>query len=631
MSKLKSIHIKNYRIHKDTIIFDNTNETDPAKHKEIGNLLALVGKNDIGKSSILDALDVFFQTKAIDVLDYNSESCNEISIECKLDNEIKTHTSKLVDGVINNNTVDDYSYTEFLNIKVGSDAENNIKDLTINQLIEECHKDTFYFLHNNFRYRESKIRFKKMFDVMRAIKALMPFIENSTPEVKKLFDTFAIDHNIYPILINKDRVKEQMQNNPANGSLSKSLDFFFSVLSFYDVRAIVNKIKLNSVQELIQDFLQTGNIETLKKICDIKYMFEERKENTHYIADLKREIGLSFYHENGHLNGTLDLNDHFNEFRVGQYKINELFYLSDTISLYEICDDFLQAEKTFWDKFENHYADEYKKDWLLQFESILNTFQTNSQAITIGKRGSGVRRLCSLYYELCKRLPFNSPNNYIFAIDEPEISLHPEQQRAFIKQLKAISNIVSDNTQVIISTHSPYIVNELEEENVCILKRKLDNNRKELDDITDNALEEKLLRKNLLSEINYLAFEEASYDYHVALFGLLMNLINDKLGHCHLENIDKNFLKNEPYKSLTTFHTYFRTDKFEKLIVCKATETDPLKKYRNEIHSLPYCVRNYIDHPHDINSSFGDMNTVKTSIEQMTKIIKELKKLPNLT
>lgn len=47
MAVLNKLHIKNFRVHKDTLI------------EKIGKLLALVGKNDIGKSSVLDSLDVF--------------------------------------------------------------------------------------------------------------------------------------------------------------------------------------------------------------------------------------------------------------------------------------------------------------------------------------------------------------------------------------------------------------------------------------------------------------------------------------------------------------------------------------------------------------------------------------------
>ena len=46
--KIHSIKIKNFRSYKDEVKI------------ELNDLIALVGKNDIGKSTILEALDIFF-------------------------------------------------------------------------------------------------------------------------------------------------------------------------------------------------------------------------------------------------------------------------------------------------------------------------------------------------------------------------------------------------------------------------------------------------------------------------------------------------------------------------------------------------------------------------------------------
>jgi AAA15 family ATPase/GTPase len=45
--KLAKLKIQNFRGYKDEIII------------EFGNLISFVGKNDIGKSTILEALDIF--------------------------------------------------------------------------------------------------------------------------------------------------------------------------------------------------------------------------------------------------------------------------------------------------------------------------------------------------------------------------------------------------------------------------------------------------------------------------------------------------------------------------------------------------------------------------------------------
>ena len=56
--KLKTVKIKNFRSYKEEVII------------EFGDLTAFVGKNDIGKSTVLEALDIFFNdSKAIHKLE----------------------------------------------------------------------------------------------------------------------------------------------------------------------------------------------------------------------------------------------------------------------------------------------------------------------------------------------------------------------------------------------------------------------------------------------------------------------------------------------------------------------------------------------------------------------------------
>ena len=66
--KLKKVKIKNFRGYTEEIEIS------------INNITALIGKNDIGKSSILDALDTFFNGAKLDVTDRNIH-CGEEAVE----------------------------------------------------------------------------------------------------------------------------------------------------------------------------------------------------------------------------------------------------------------------------------------------------------------------------------------------------------------------------------------------------------------------------------------------------------------------------------------------------------------------------------------------------------------------
>lgn len=51
--KLKQLKLKNFRVYKEE------------NYVEFENLTAFVGKNDVGKSTILEALEIFFNNKIV--------------------------------------------------------------------------------------------------------------------------------------------------------------------------------------------------------------------------------------------------------------------------------------------------------------------------------------------------------------------------------------------------------------------------------------------------------------------------------------------------------------------------------------------------------------------------------------
>lgn len=77
-----------------------------------------------------------------------------------------------------------------------------------------------------------------------------------------------------------------------------------------------------------------------------------------------------------------------------------------------------------------------------------------SRHIPLSKLSSGEKNRLVLFYELI----FKSDKSSIILIDEPEISLHISWQEEYIKEILKVCK--KNNTQAIIATHSPSIVNE---------------------------------------------------------------------------------------------------------------------------------------------------------------------------
>lgn len=87
--------------------------------------------------------------------------------------------------------------------------------------------------------------------------------------------------------------------------------------------------------------------------------------------------------------------------------------------------------------------------------------------VPLNKRGSGVRRLILVSFfkaEAERRLASSSRANIIYAIEEPETSQHPSNQRILLQAFNEIA--LSPNAQVILTTHSPGLAADLPAESI---------------------------------------------------------------------------------------------------------------------------------------------------------------------
>lgn len=149
--------------------------------------------------------------------------------------------------------------------------------------------------------------------------------------------------------------------------------------------------------------------------------------------------------------------------------------------------------------------------WLDVFKSVSIT---GYEDIPINKRGSGVKRLVLLNFfraEAERRKNQNDTTDVIYAIEEPETSQHPRHQRKLIEAFIGLSN--SDNTQVLLTTHSPSIVKLLEFEHIKLI---IENPNKEVVNVQRAELP-----YPSLNEVNFLAFSESNEEYHNELYGFL--------------------------------------------------------------------------------------------------------------
>jgi hypothetical protein len=114
-----------------------------------------------------------------------------------------------------------------------------------------------------------------------------------------------------------------------------------------------------------------------------------------------------------------------------------------------------------------------------------------------------------------------------------------------------------------------------------------------------------------MNEINYIAFDEPSIEYHIELFGYMQNILDKKV-----KDLD-DWLKESGIITDADLFDWYNTNSLEK----------------TESMTLSYCVRNNIDHPlvddcdprkHEAylnNSKFDNKDLIRRSIEIMRNAI----------
>lgn len=95
-----------------------------------------------------------------------------------------------------------------------------------------------------------------------------------------------------------------------------------------------------------------------------------------------------------------------------------------------------------------------------KWDSLFKASITSDDNIPINKRGSGVKRLILLNFFRAKAEQLGKASGYtnmIYAIEEPETSQHPNNQRMLLRALCDLSS----EAQVVLSTHTPMLARGL--------------------------------------------------------------------------------------------------------------------------------------------------------------------------
>ncbi|MCF1448180.1 ATP-binding protein [Agrobacterium vitis] len=113
-----------------------------------------------------------------------------------------------------------------------------------------------------------------------------------------------------------------------------------------------------------------------------------------------------------------------------------------------------------------------------KWDTMFQTSITGDEGIPLNKRGSGVKRLVLLNFFRAKAeraAMENSQSSIIYAIEEPETSQHPRNQRMLMAALSDLSS--HTGRQIIVTTHTPMLARAVPDSSLRFIERAANGTR----------------------------------------------------------------------------------------------------------------------------------------------------------
>lgn len=231
-------------------------------------------------------------------------------------------------------------------------------------------------------------------------------------------------------------------------------------------------------------------------------------------------------------------------------------------------------------------------------------FKKNNQKIPLNALSTGESQIVFRGGQLLSNV--KKINNGVIFIDEPEISMHPKWQGKILKYYKDIFSTGGTQTaQLILATHSEGVVAEGKEEagtKIIVLTR--DPNGQ----VIEGGNKKGVLPTLIAAEVNYLAFDVLSTDYHIALYATVQNIS----GKTSIKQVDQWIAQTPQYLANPL-------PKPDSVTLTKTRRDGTTRSFVQNYDTLPTYIRNQIDHPNPIPNFTQDQ--MKQSIDLLRCII----------
>lgn len=372
--RLVSVTLKNFRCYLDE------------RTIRIDDLTTIIGKNDVGKSSVLDALEVFF----------NNESVSIDSGDCHVDAADRT-------------------------VEITCEFADPPGTLVLDAQAETSLADEYLLATNG------NLRIKKRFRCTAAKPREEVVVCARHPTAELCNDLLDLNNAGLKKRLKELGVNEADVQLNSNPSIRRAIWNACPDLFLADVEIQVAKEDSKRVWEKLSEHLP------------LFALFQSDRASRDSDAEVQDPMKLAVMTALAEPGVQAKLADVIDAVRGKAEELAERTH----ITLSKI-DPALAGQLT----------PEFKAEpkWAGLFSLTLNS----DKGVPVNKRGSGVRRLILVSFfraEAERRLALGGARRIIYAIEEPETSQHPHNQRVLLESFQDLAS--EEGCQVLLTTHSP--------------------------------------------------------------------------------------------------------------------------------------------------------------------------------
>ncbi len=404
--RLESVTLKNFRCYRD--------ETTV----QIGDLTTIIGRNDVGKSSILEALEIFFNNDAV----------------------------KIEPG-------DCHVRAENANIEITCEFSDLPSPIVLDSQAETDLKQEFLLTANG------NLRIKKRWQCTGAKPKEEVFICSRHPTAADYGDLLQLTQPQLRLRMDKLGISAAVNRN-SNPAMRAAIWGACSDLQCVDTEIPVTKEDGKRIWDKLSPHLP------------LFALFQSDRSSRDTDAEVQDPMKVAV------------------SLALAEPDIREK--LADVVdAVRSKAVELAQRTHFALSKLDANLAKEltpeFKSDpkWPGLFSLTLNS----DDGIPVNKRGSGVRRMILVSFfrsEAERRLAEGTTRNIVYAIEEPETSQHPNNQRLLLASFQELA--AEPGCQVLLTTHSPGFANYLPLDSFRYVSRGVDG-QPVVEECTDTVLQ----------------------------------------------------------------------------------------------------------------------------------------------